>query len=201
MRATAARVTLLMLFAMLFLQAKTLFNDQIISPKASNLIETIGNELSEKTGIHAYVVATVDRLGRGMSLYKALEKYRTQMSTPYVVLFFAPNSKRIGVLTSDKSLKDYYDKDRVIDYAIGIIGAEDKNSEQSKYDVGIVQAFSELADEIAEHKGVTLKHTIKSSGGWIITAITWAVYLGALLVFWVYFGRPIYQRIRYGKQQ
>ena len=183
------------------LYAGALFNDQVLSPKASQLIETMAQELADTTGIHGYVVATTEKIGRGQSLYAYLEKYQSQLSKPYTVLMFVPNSKRIGILVSDPALKVMYDADRVKRYAIGIIGSEDKNSLQSKYDVGVVQAFSELADEIAEHKNVKLKSTIKENGHWVVTLVSWAVYLGAFLVFWVYFGRPIYQRIRHGKPQ
>jgi type II secretory pathway component PulL len=65
----------------------------------------------------------------------------------------------------------------------------------------MVQAYSELADELAAHKGVQLEGSIKNESQWLIRGITWLVYLGAVLVFWVYFGRPIYMRIRHGKQQ
>ncbi len=82
-----------------------------------------------------------------------------------------------------------------LDYAIKIIEVPDKNSLQSKYDVGIVQAYSELADEVASKKGVILKSTIKNESSWLITLITWLVYLGTVLVFWVYFFRPIFRRL------
>jgi len=61
-----------------------------------------------------------------------------------------------------------------------------------------VQAYSELSDEIAEKKGIHLENTVKNESGWLIKGVTWIVYVGSLLVFWVYFGRPIYRRMRYG---
>jgi hypothetical protein len=197
--ATAARATLLTLLLSLFVHAGYVFDDQILSPKATDVIETIAQELSDKTGIHGYVVTTTETIGRGESLYAFLERYKSKLSKPYVVLMFVPNAKRIGILVSDKRLKSAYDDAAVKEYAIRIIGSPDKNSVQSKYDVGVVQAFSELADEIAADKGITLEHTIKDEGSWVVTLVTWMVYAGSLLVFWVYFGRPLYKRIRYGK--
>ncbi len=194
-----ARVTLLLLFSSFLLSAKYLINDHIISPKAGSVIEKIGEELSQKTGINAFVIATNDNVGRE-NLYNYIKKYEKSLSRPYIVLLFAPNSKRVGILVSNEKFKSYYSDSRVKDYLIRIVSSVDKNSLQSKYDVGVVQAYSELADEIAEHKGVVLNNTIKSEGNWFLTLITWMVYLGSVLVFWVYFGRPIYMRIRYGKQ-
>jgi hypothetical protein len=197
--ATTARATLLVLLFNLILHADFVFDDQILSPKATNVIQTIAKELSDKSGINGYVITTTRSIGRGESLYDFLDQYKSKLSKPYVVLMFVPNTQRIGILVSDKSLKAYYDDTEVKQYAIKIIGSMDKNSLQSKYDVGVVQAFSELADEIATHKGLVLEHTIKDEGSWVVTLVTWMVYIGSLLVFWVYIGRPIYARIRNGK--
>ncbi len=188
-----ARVSLLLLLP-LAVFSNYLIDDYIISPKAKDLIEKIGKEAKEKTSINLYVITTTKSLGKGVNLYDYIKRY-SSLSKPYIILFFAPNSKRIGILNSDKALGSLYDRDKVFDYAIKIIGVPDKNSMQSKYDVGIVQAYSELADEVASKKGVTLQNTIKSESNWILTLVTWIVYLGAILVFWVYFFRPLFRRL------
>ena len=198
---TAARATLLALLLTFSLSANYLINDHLISPKAGDVIEKIGTELADKTGIHAYVIASNDRLAKRSNLYEYVKKYRKELSKPWIAILFLPNNKRLGILVSDKGLKGLYDDGEVKKYAIEILGSADSNSQQSKYDVAMVQAYSELADEIAAKKGVALENTIKSEGRWVITLITWMVYLGAVLVFWVYFGRPIYRRIRHGRQQ
>jgi hypothetical protein len=123
------------------------------------------------------------------------------MSKPYIVLVFAPNSKRIGLVPSAEELKKLYNADRVKDYAISIVSSTDSNSQRSKYDLAMVQAYSELADEIAAGKGVKLDTTIKDESKWLIKAVTWIVYIGALLVFWAYFGRPIVTRMKHGTKQ
>jgi hypothetical protein len=189
-----ARITLLMLLP-LALFSKYIIDDNIISPKAKDLIEKIGLEAKEKTDINLYVITTTEKIGKGVNLYKYIERYSDKLERPYIILFFAPNSKRIGILNSNQKFKTLYDRDNVLDYAIKIIEVPDKNSLQSKYDVGIVQAYSELADEVASKKGVILKSTIKNESSWLITLITWLVYLGTVLVFWVYFFRPIFRRL------
>jgi len=197
----AARGTLLALLFTFSLSAKFLINDHLISPKAGEVIETIGSELQQKTGIYAYVIASNDHLAKRANLYEYVKKYTKALSEPWVALLFLPNDKRLGILVSDPKMKGWYDSGEVKKYAIDILRSADSNSLQSKYDVAMVQAYSELADELAAHRGVTLKHTIKNEGQWIIKIISWMVYLGAVLVFWVYFGRPIYMRIRYGKRK
>jgi len=196
----AARATLLALLLTFSLSAHYLLNDHLISPKAGDVIETIGAELQEKTGIHAYVIASNDRPGKRANLYDYVNKYRQKLREPWVAILFLPNVKRLGILVSDSDMKSWYDPGEVKKYAIEILGSVDSNSRQSKYDVAMVQAYSELADELAAHKGVQLTRTIKNEGGWFLTVVTWMVYLGSILVFWVYFGRPLYMRIRYGKR-
>ena len=196
-----ARATLLLLLLTFSISSKYLLNDHIITPKASEIIEKIGSELASKCDINAYVIATHDKLGRGVNLYDYIKKYAKQLSEPYVALIFAPNSKRIGIIVSDKGLENYYDASKVKSFATRIIGSVDSNSMQSKYDVGVVQAYSELADEIARKRAVHLKNTIKDDDSILIKIVTWLVYLGSVLVFWVYFFRPIYMRIRYGKEK
>jgi len=184
----------------LLLSAHFLINDQIISPKAGTQIEKMGQELAQKTGINAYVITTTDTIERTTNLYEYIKRYASKLNAPYALLFFAPNSQRIGLLASDDTVKKMYDADEVKHYAIDIISTQDSNSMQSRYDVGLVQAYSELADEIAAAKGQELTTTIHDKYHWIITLIRWVVLLGALIIVWIYFGHPIYRRIRDGKQ-
>ena len=130
-----------------------------------------------------------------------MKKYAKELRDPWIAILFLPNNKRIGILVSDPGMKTWYDPEEVKKYAIEILGSADSNREQSKYDVAMVQSYSELADELAAHKGIQLTSTIKNEGQWFLKLVTWLVYLGAVLVFWVYFGRPIYMRIRHGKRQ
>ena len=191
------RVALLLLFLyFLPLNANYLFNDYLISPKAANVIEKIGNELYNKTKIKAYVIATHDKIERGVSIYDYVKKYENSLSKPYIAIVFAPNSKRIHVIASNKALLQGLDKRKILDYAINIIASKDKNSLQSKYDLGIVQAYSELADEIAKTKGVTLKNTIKESGRWVIKLLNFIVFGGALIVFWIYIIYPMIKKAK-----
>ncbi len=83
---------------------------------------------------------------------------------------------RLHIIASDKEMLKKIDRDKVREYAIKIIASVDKNSIQSKYDLGLVQAYSELADQIAKSKGVELKSTIKESGRWVLVLINTIVY-------------------------
>ena len=176
------------------LNANFLFNDHLVSPKAADYIEKMGSELSSKTAVNAYLITTNDKIERGVSVYDYLKRYKESLSEPFVGIVFAPNSKRIHIVASDKKLLESIDKGKVLDYAIKVIASKDSNSLQSKYDVGLVQAYSELADEIANSKGKELESTIKGGGGWVLKIVNTLIIVGSLIVIWIYFIAPIFRR-------
>ena len=194
MRAKLRFSWLLLLLFINFLNANYLFNDHLISPKAANVIENIAKELNDKTSINAYLIATNDKIKRGVSVYDYIKKYNSNLKKPYVAIVFAPNSKRMHIIASNKELLNSLDKDKILDYAIKIIASKDSNSLQSKYDVGLVQAFSEMADEIAKAKGVELKNTIKERGAWVLKIVNSLIIIGSLIVIWIYFISPIFRK-------
>ena len=204
-----ARVPLLAWLLSLSVSAHFLVNDYLITPKASAVLEKMSQELTEKTGITAYAIATTQKLKEGTNLYTYVKQYESNTSKPFVIMIFAPNAVikssisqtgRLGLIPSSESLKRAYDHREVLQYFNAFIGSKDSNSLQSKYDVAMLQAYSELADELAAYKGVILESTFKDSSSWIVTLFAWVVRIGAIILFWIYFGRPLYRRMRYGKQ-
>ncbi len=189
-----ARLALLVLLLLNTLQAKFLFNDHIISPKAAEQIEKMGSELEQKSKVYAYVVATNQQLKRGVNVYDFIKKYQSSMSKPYVAIVFAPNSKRLHLISSDKELKSKLNEGTILDFAIKVIAGIDKNSLQSKYDLGLVQAYSELCDEVAKSKNIVLQSTIKSGGRWVLYIVNTLIIIGSLIVIWVYFIAPIFRK-------
>ncbi len=193
MKAKASFILLMLLFPF-FSNAKFLFNDHLVSPKAAEYIEQMGNELYQKTKINAYLITSNDILKRGISVNEFLKRYKDSLSKPFVAIVFLPNSKRIHVVASNKELLMALDKDTILDYAIKVIASKDSNSLQSKFDVGLVQAYSEMADEVAKYKGVKLKFTIKESGKWFINLLNIIILIGSLIVIWIFFISPIIKK-------
>ena len=185
---------LLLLLFFNFLNAKSLFNDHLVSPKAADVIEKIGSEFRDKTSVNEYLITTNGKIPRGVSVYEYIKKY--SISEPYIGIVFAPNSKRIHIVASNKELLQKLDKDKILDYAIKVIASKDSNSLQSKFDVGLVQAFSELADQFVDTKGIKLNSTIKSSGRWVLTIVNSLIIVGSLIVIWIYFISPYFRKKR-----
>ncbi len=203
------RFALLALLLPLLLNATHILKDDILKPEASKLIEQMADELVSKTGINGYVVATNENFPERFNLVAHSKKYEVNISKPYVMLIFAPNAVitaksetkgRVALIPSSKDLTELYDKSDVIDATIDVVAAKDKNTNEDKYNIGVVQGFSELADQIASSKNVEMTSTIPNDTRYIIKGLQVIVIIGALLVFWMFMFRPLYLRIKNGKK-
>jgi len=203
------RFALLALLLPLLLNATHILKDDLLKPEAANLIEQMGNELFSKTGMNEYVVATNENFPERFNLVAYSKKYEANLSKPYVMLIFAPNALitkksdqkgRVALIPSSPKVAELYNKSDVMDATIDVVATKDKNSKEDKFNIGIVQGFSELADQIATSKNVKLKTTLPNDTRTIIGYIKILVYFGALLVLWIFILRPIWVRIKNGKK-
>lgn len=208
MRQTKVGFALLAVLLPLLLNATYFIKNDLISSEASAKIEEMGKELSSKTGIHAYMIATNEHFPAGFNLVKYSRSYEQNLSKPYVLLIFAPYALitdkseqrgRVGLLPSSKELTALYDRADVLDATIDVVAAKDKNTPKDKYTIGILQGYSELADQIAKAKGVELTTTIPNETRTIIGVLQYLVILGSILVLWIMLIRPIVMRIKRGK--
>ncbi len=203
------RFALLALLLPLLLNATHILKNDLLNPEASKLIEEMGNELVSKTGINGYVIASNENFVEKFNLVEYSKKYEANVSKPYVMLIFAPNAVitakaettgRVALITSSKELAKLYDKSDVMDATIDVVAVQDKNTKEDKYNIGIVQGFSELADQIASSKNVEMTTTLPNETKIIVSVLRVIVMIGALLVFWMFMFRPIYMRIKNGKK-
>lgn len=203
------RATFFALSLPLLLNATHILKDDILKPEVSKIIDTIGDELLTKTGINGYVIATNEHFPVGFNLVEYSKGYSKQMVSPFVLFIFAPQAKitkvsdargRVGLIPSSTEVKSLYDYESVINSAIGVVSVQDKNTPEDKDNIGVLQAFSELADNIASSKGVELKNTLPNETRNVVWVLKLLVYFGSLLVLWIFIIRPIYIRIKNGKQ-
>lgn len=157
----------------------------------------MADELKQKTGISGYLIATNDALPRGTSIVDYAKKFEANLNKPYIIFIFAPHNQRIGIIPSSPELSNLYNEADVKDTAIDVVRDEyDGNSVEDKYNVAVVQAFSELADQVAKSKGVQLTTTIPNETQWIVNFLRVFIYAGAIAVFWIFIGRPILRRMK-----
>ena len=210
MRHNRAGYILLVLLLPLLLNANYFLKNDLLSQDASTKINQIGDELSKKTGVNIYVIASNEHFPAGSNLVAYSKKYEQNMTKPFVLLVFAPNAKitqkseqkgRVGLIPSSKNIASMYDRSDVIDATIDVVAAKDKNTKRDKYTIGIMQGYSELADEIAKSKGVELKNSLPNETRVIINVLKYLVILGTILVLWIMLIRPIIMRIKNGKRE
>jgi hypothetical protein len=203
------RATLLALFLPLFLSATPILKNDLLKTEATDLIVKMGDELSQKVGINAYLIATNEHFKVGFNLVEYSKKYEQNMSKPYVLFIFAPFAAitqksevrgRVGIIPSSNEVRKLYNYDDVRDAAIDIVAVKDKNSDEDKFNIGVLQGYSELADQIAQKKNIKLVHTIPNDTKAIIFYVKILVYFGSLFVLWIFILRPIIVRIKNGKK-
>ena len=177
-------------------------NDNL-KPEAIELIDKMGNELLEKTTVNAYVISTNEAFSIGFNLVEYSQKFNNKMTKPYVLYIFSPNALitekseitgRIGIIPSSEDISKLYDYSDVRDAGLDVITVKDKNSIEDKQNIGVVQAYSELCDNIADAKEIELTTTIPNDTRTIISILEVILLFGLLLVTWIYIIRPIVMR-------
>ena len=203
------RATLLAFALPLLLNATHILKNDILKPEVSKMINEIGDELVSKTGINAYVVATNEQFPVGYNLVEYSKKYESSMSKPYVLFIMAPWARiikdsdttgRVGFIASSEQVKKLYDYNKVRDAALDVVTVKDSNTDEDKHNIGVLQAFSELADNIAESKSVKMTTTIPNETQTMVWVLRIIIYIGSFLVLWLFVLRPLYMRIKNGKQ-
>ncbi len=198
-------ILLAFLLPLLLNASPFVLKDDTLKPQAIELIDKMGNELLSKTGVNAYVLTTNEAFPLRFNLVEYAKKYEAQMNAPYVLYIFAPKALitqkseitgRVGIIPSSDELKKLYDYSAIRDAGLDVITVKDKNSIEDKQNIGVVQAYSELADNIANAKDIELSTTFPNDTQNVITFLEVIVGTGLLLVTWIYLIRPIVMRRR-----
>jgi hypothetical protein len=160
--------------------------------------------------INAYVLTTNEAFPIGFNLVQHVEKYENKMSKPYVLYIFAPNALitekseitgRVGIIPSSDDVAALYDYSEVRDAGLDVITVKDKNTKEDKENIGVVQAYSELADNIADAKDVEMENTIPNDTKILISILRIIVLIGLVFVTWIYLIRPIVMRKKYNEKK
>ncbi|CAA6805817.1 MAG: Unknown protein [uncultured Sulfurovum sp.] len=197
---TGKAILLAFLLPLLLNASPFVLKDDTLKPEAIELIDKMGNELRKKTTISAYVLTTNEAFPIGFNLVQYAKKHEANMTKPYVLYIFAPNALitekseitgRIGIIPSSKSMAELYNYSNVRDAGLDVITVKDKNSLEDKQNIGVIQAYSELADDIADAKNVEMTTTIPNDTRTIISVLRVILVIGLVLVTWIYLIRPM----------
>ena len=203
------RIFILTLLFPLFSNASNLLINDILKQEVVSKIDIMANELKDKLHINGYVIATNEPFKVGYNLVKYSKNFEANMTKPYFLLIFAPQSLitnksqdrgRVAVITSSPKIKKMYNYSDVLDNVIDVVAVKDSNTLEDKYNIGVLQGFSELCDEIADSQNIKLKTTIPNDTKYFIFLLKILVYIGSILVAWMFLIRPIIMRIKNGKK-
>ncbi len=206
---TRARVgfALLALFLPLLLNATHLIKNDLLNEKATKIVDDIGDELYAKTGFNTYAIVTNEEFPEKFNFVEYVRKQESRFGKPYVVLIFAPNAVittateyrgRVGLVASSEDIKGLYDSSKVKNFAIDVVAGKDGNTPKDKYNIGVVQSYSELADQLAQSKGIKLTKTLPNETQTIVGILQIIVFIGAFLVAWIYYIRPLLEKRKNG---
>ena len=207
-RASMLAMLALWMFPLL-LNATHILKNDLLKLEAVQLINEMGEELQTKTGVHAYVIATNEHFPERYNLVEHSKQYEANLSKPYVLYIFAPYAMitnkseargRVGIIASSDSVKSLYDYDDVRDAGINIVAIKDSNTDEDKFNIGVLQAYSVLADNIASAKGVKLEKTIPDEMGTMVAILRILVYAGTAVLLWIFVFRSLWIRIRHGQK-
>ncbi|CAA6811247.1 MAG: Unknown protein [uncultured Sulfurovum sp.] len=187
------------------LHATQLLKNDLLKIEAVEHIDRMGAELHEKTAINAYIIATNEHFPERFNLVEYSKKYEKKLVKPFVLYIFAPYATitknaeargRIGIIPSSDAVRELYDYNEVRDAGVDIIAMKDSNTDEDKFNIGVLQAYSVLADNIARTKGIKLENTIPDEMGTMVNILRVLVYTGTLILLWIFVFRPLWIRMK-----
>ena len=187
----------------LLLNATQILRNDLLKIEAVELIDKMGKELHAKTGVNAYVIASNEHFPERYNLVEYSKQYEAKLSKPYILFIFAPYATitkksgargRVGIIPSSDSIRGLYNYDDVRDAGIDIVATKDSNTDEDKFNIGILQAYSVLADNIAASKGLKLENTIPDEMGTMVTILRTLIYIGTVILLWIFILRPYWIR-------
>ncbi|SFV55394.1 Arginine/ornithine antiporter ArcD [hydrothermal vent metagenome] len=160
---------------------------KLIDPRSIKKIDEIGNELFNKTGVNVLVYAqdfypkNFDNKGEEIAYTKKLEQGLVQEQKNSFVLFtMAVKNRHVNIIAS-KDIESSIDKDDILDnFVIPLLASKDKNTPYAKVSAAVLNGYAEIADSIAEDRGLKLESSI-GSGNTNFTSI-WRVFMYFIVI-------------------
>lgn len=168
----------------LYGKSYVLDNQNQILDKTAGFIESLSNEVYEKTGVGLYVVA-LEGL-EGMSLQEREFLYAKNLKNPYVLLFFVKKEKKIDIITTEDSAKMFDKKEVYWDYIVPLIPNSDKELTQQNISAFLLNGFMDIADRIAKFHKVELEQSFSTTNKGIETTAKMLLYLMLIILLLVF---------------
>lgn len=178
---TAARGLAALIFALLFatsLSGEYLYKDDVVFIDSFRAdIEKIGAELHKKTGVGLYV-AVIKELENNRTIVEFEKEMMQALREPAVLLVLSDVDKQIDIMARPASLYKDFDKEQVLSpfpntgTILPILTMKAKKATTGEKIAAAVQnGYYDLAEQIADAKGVTLESAAGSSNKTVINLL------------------------------
>ncbi len=167
--------------------------DSVINiPPFTQQIETIGKEVKEKTRWHLYLV-TVDDIGK-QSLIEYQKELSKRLEKPFITLALAIKQQKVSIYGSEgyRNVIDY--EGILFDDIYPILGAKIKTDPRQKYLSAMLNGYSEIAEELADHYNVELKSAVGNTNKVTINILRVLFYGTIIAALGVYFYRKYFKK-------
>ena len=198
------------------LSAKYLYKDEVVFNQSfQNQVEILGAELYEKTGISLKLLM-LKELPKDKNIVSYEKELINTFNEPTILLTFAEMDSQVDILASDTSLYKHFDKKQILSpiaspvqaFVLALINMDfsdmtsggtilpllaqkaKKNQVVGKYSGSMFNGYADIAEQIAESKGVVLENAVGSANQ---TSI--------LIVKVIFYGFIIYGLILYAKRK
>jgi hypothetical protein len=103
--------------------ANYLYKDEVIhNPKFTSMVNAMGTELYEKTGI-ALRMVVLKKLDGNETIVDYEKQLAAKLQKPVVLLTFSAENKKVDILARPQSLYQYFNKKQVLSPAAGFLDA------------------------------------------------------------------------------
>lgn len=156
-----------LIFTLIFssqLVAEFLYKDEVIQDQnVSALLDVMGSELREKTGVGLYV-AVIEELDANQSIVDFEKELASELSEPFVLLALSVYDKQIDILARPTDLYKSFDKEQVLSpfpnsgTILPFLAWKNKDATVAqKAGAAVENGYMDIAAQIADAKGVSLE--------------------------------------------
>ncbi len=211
---------ILTIFFQTSLSAEYLYKDELIyNPAFNTEVEKLGLELYEKTGISLRLVM-LKELPVDTNIVDYEHELMKNFNSPTILLTFSEMNQKVDILAYPTSLYEYFDKKQILSpisspvqaFVIALLnldfsdmtsggtilpllaGKAKKGEVLGKYSGSMFNGYADIAEQIADSKGIVLENAVGSSNKYSILIIKIVFYGFIVYAIVLYIKRKLYTR-------
>ena len=202
------------------LTAEYLYKDEVIfNPDFNAEVEKLGSELYEKTGISLRLVM-LKELPEKTTIVDYEQELMKDFNSPTILLTFSEMDSKVDILAYPTSLYEYFDKEQVLSpisspvqaFVIALLSLDfsdmtsggtilpllaqkaKKGEVLGKYSGSMFNGYADIAEQIADSKGVVLENAVGSANQTSIFILKVLFYGFIVYAIFLYIKRKLYIR-------